>query len=832
MIHLNKRNNLYFLMIFCFFIVISFFSVEKVFASPKKNILVISSYSPSFPTFSQQIEGIKSQLNSSEILIDIEFMDTKRFDTEENLTNFLNSLTYKIKNIEKYNAIIVCDDNALDFVTIYQDDLFNKIPIVFLGVNDVEKAIELSNTPYIIGVVEAVSIEDTISLAQKIQNESKNIIALVDGTTSGQGDLKGYYSLKDKYKPLNFTDINLNNYSFDEFSKEVASINQNDIVLLLSAYTDKTSTSINFYESLQIIKENCKAPIFHLWSHGLEEGVLGGKVISHFEQGKTAANIVFQILEGLPMKQIPLISESPNKFMFDYNELIKFNIKKSLLPKDSIILNDKNTFHEKYKKTLIFILAIFLIFSTIIIFLLTSNQKRKKVEKKLMQKNEELRITYKKLEKQLLKVHQYAYYDILTGLPNKASLKLHLNRFLELFNEHIETFSLVFIDIDNFKIINDTYGHSSGDKLLLEVSNIIKEVTLENSYLARLGGDEFVILLENYQSKEKIESQVKRISENLEKQFYIDGSKFYVTASIGIANYPQHGTTYSDLMKNADAAMYKAKENGKNCYEFFKKEINDDLNNKLILQNGLRKAIENEEFILHYQPIIQIETGKVTGFEALIRWISPDFGFVSPNDFIQLSEEMGLIIDIGKWVIQNACLFSKKINNGRSEKLSLSINVSPIQLKQLDFVDSVREIIQCTDIDPKLINFEITETALIDNFESCLSILQELKQMGIKISLDDFGTGFSSLFYLNKLPIDTLKIDKSFVDNVDVNNDEKDLIQSIICIAHKLGLNVVAEGVEYANQAKKLEKYKCDMLQGYLYSKPIPEDAAIKKFKK
>ncbi|GAA0181975.1 hypothetical protein SH2C18_44310 [Clostridium sediminicola] len=831
MLPLKKSTTLCLLIVFCFIVTTSFFSTKKISCSPEKSILVISSYSPSFPTFNQQIEGIKSELDNSEILIDIEFMDTKRFNTEENINNFLNSLKYKITNTKKYNGVIVCDDNALDFINIYKDDLLKEIPIVFLGVNDVNKAIKFSSNPYITGVTEAISMDETISLALKFQSNAKNIIALVDGTTSGQCDLKSYYALKNKYKTLNFTDINLDNFNFAEYSKEVATISEKDIILLLSAYTDKMGISVNFYESLELIKENSKAPIFHLWSHGIGEGILGGKVISHFEQGKAAANLINQILDdGLPPEKIPFISQTPNKFMFDYIQLKKFNIESSLIPKDSIILNKESSFYERYRKLLIFSSLTLSAFLVIIFLLLTNIRKRKVAEKRLIQKNGELNFTHEKLKNQLSKVHQYAYYDKLTGLPNKTNFKYHFNKFIQSFNEHTNTLSLVFIDIDNFKIINDTYGHSIGDKLLLKVSALLKELTLENSYLARLGGDEFVILLENHHSKELIEAEVKRISKNLEKHFCIGENKFYITASIGIAICPDHGVSYSDLMKNADAAMNKAKEKGRNCYKFFKKEINDELNRKLVLQNGLRKAISNEEFVLYYQPIIGVTNGKIKGFEALIRWVSPEFGFVSPNDFIKLSEEMGLILDIGKWVIKNALLFSEKINVGKKEKLVVSVNVSAIQLKQINFIDSVNEIIQTTGIDPTLINFEITETSLIDNFESCSLTLNALKEMGIKISLDDFGTGYSSLSYLTKLPIDTLKIDKSFVDAINKTSNEKDLIQSIIYIAHKFGLNVVAEGVEYPNQAKQLQKYKCDMLQGYLYSKPLPEDSIFEKF--
>ncbi|SHK14166.1 PAS domain S-box-containing protein/diguanylate cyclase (GGDEF) domain-containing protein [Geosporobacter subterraneus DSM 17957] len=427
------------------------------------------------------------------------------------------------------------------------------------------------------------------------------------------------------------------------------------------------------------------------------------------------------------------------------------------------------------------------------------------------------------------KIKQLAYYDPLTGLPNRTFLSYKLHSILRIAKENGEKGAVIFIDIDNFKMINDAFGHTFGDMLLKHIGERLKEKVRQDVHIGRLGGDEFLILFEAAKQDEMIEGLAKEIIECFAEDFIVEEKKLHITTSIGIAKYPGDGDTPDDLLKNADTAMYRAKYEGKNRYRFFEKSMNEDLAQKMLLQNSLRNALERNEFVLYYQPEVDTFSKSIYGFEALIRWISPEHGFVSPLKFIHILEETGMIVEVGKWVFKNACEFARKINIDEANRIIVSINVSPIQLMHNDFVEDVKDIIASTEISPELIGFEITETALMESFAENIDKLYKLRALGVMIILDDFGTGYSSLNYLRKMPIDILKIDKSFVD--DLNSEEgKPLAESIVALAHSIGLKVVAEGVETEDQFNILQKYKCDLIQGYLISKPVPQEETLKLF--
>ncbi len=431
----------------------------------------------------------------------------------------------------------------------------------------------------------------------------------------------------------------------------------------------------------------------------------------------------------------------------------------------------------------------------------------------------------KKLQQE--KIKQLAYYDPLTGLPNRAFLNHKLHSILKIAMENGEKGAVIFIDIDNFKMVNDAFGHTFGDNLLERIGERLKKIISYDIHIGRLGGDEFLILYEDVKQDSMIDKLAKEIIECFENDFIVEEKKLHVTTSIGISKYPDDGHTPDDLLKNADTAMYCAKNEGKNRYRFFEKSMNEDLLQKMILQNSLRNALERNEFLLYYQPEIDTFNGTVYGFEALIRWFSPEHGFVAPLKFIHILEETGMIVEVGKWVFKNACEFAHKINLNSSKEILVSINVSPIQLMHNDFIEDVQKIIEAIGVSPRLIGFEITETALMESFTENIEKLHKLKALGFIIVLDDFGTGYSSLNYLRKMPINILKIDKSFIDDL-IGEEGKPLAESIVTLAHSIGLKVVAEGVETEDQLNILKKYRCDFIQGYLISRPVPQEETIK----
>ncbi|EKQ57174.1 MULTISPECIES: EAL domain-containing protein [unclassified Clostridium] len=419
------------------------------------------------------------------------------------------------------------------------------------------------------------------------------------------------------------------------------------------------------------------------------------------------------------------------------------------------------------------------------------------------------------------KIKFMAYYDSLTMLPNRTLFMDRLNAQLELAKYKVAQGAVFFIDLDNFKNINDTIGHDYGDKLLMNIAKQFESVADEEDTVCRLGGDEFILLRSNI-SESEVKSYAKKLLNLFKGNFNIDNKQMYITASIGVALYPKDGTDANTILKNADSAMYKAKEMGKNRYALYDPEMYYKLERKTTVERILRSSIENNELSINYQPQYDAQSREIFGFEALIRLNSKELGFISPLEFIPIAEECGFITELGKWVFSESCKQSVKwLNEGYRFK-SISINISSVDLQQPDFLDNVKEILNDTGIDPSIVELEITETVLMQSLDSSIKVLTKLMDMGIRIALDDFGTGYSSLNYLRKIPISTLKIDKSFIDNITSSKKEESIIKNIIQMAHSMNLKVVAEGVEVEEQLLVLKERKCDYIQGYYFSKPLP----------
>ncbi|MBD8068487.1 putative bifunctional diguanylate cyclase/phosphodiesterase [Bacillus sp. PS06] len=422
-----------------------------------------------------------------------------------------------------------------------------------------------------------------------------------------------------------------------------------------------------------------------------------------------------------------------------------------------------------------------------------------------------------------------AFHDQLTGLPNRSSLKTNLPAAVKNAKESNHQLALMYIDLDRFKFLNDTMGHDIGDLLLKEVAERLLSVEGYEKYsIYRQGGDEFIVMLENTTRTLTMDC-ANKILDKLKAAFNYAHHEFFVSASIGISLYPTDGEDSDTLIKNADTALYLVKDRGRGHFRFYSDQMKQGNTKIMEMETALRRAIENEELILYYQPQFDLTSGVVDGFEALIRWQHPQLGIISPIEFISLAEDTGLILPIGEWVIKKVCSTLKKWHEQGLSATTIAINLSPRQFQQVGLVQFIQEQITSNNIHPDYLEFEITEGAIQDSKEA-LTILKQLKGLGVRIAVDDFGTGFSSLSYLKKYPIDTLKIDQSFVK--DVLNDDKDeaIITTIIHLAHSLGLMVIAEGVEQLEQLELLRNKKCHKAQGYYFSRPIPEDMVIKKY--
>ena len=435
------------------------------------------------------------------------------------------------------------------------------------------------------------------------------------------------------------------------------------------------------------------------------------------------------------------------------------------------------------------------------------------------------------------RIFNLAYFDELTALPNRQLFGQSLERTIEMAKRDHEEFAVLFVDLDRFKRINDTLGHSVGDDLLKEVARRLENCTRATDtvsrfdpsndggiQLARLGGDEFVIKLYGTESDETVSTIASRIISVLTPPFNCEGHQFVVTPSIGIAMYPQDGVTAEELLMNADSAMYRAKFAGRNNYQFYSETMRTKSLHRIDLENEIRKALENEQFELHYQPKADAETWSLVGAEALLRWHHPERGAMSPDDFIPVAEETGLIVPIGQWVLKTACRQAKKWCQFPFGDIAVSVNISSHQFQSDSLIDDVMGAALSAGLDPSLLELEITESVLLHDAENTLLALNTLKRAGIALSVDDFGTGYSSLSYLKRFPIDTLKIDRSFVKDLHTEQDDAAICAAILAMAQQLGLNVVAEGVETKEQLEFLRHHGCHQIQGFLCSKPLSAD--------
>lgn len=427
----------------------------------------------------------------------------------------------------------------------------------------------------------------------------------------------------------------------------------------------------------------------------------------------------------------------------------------------------------------------------------------------------------KNIEKQL---NLLAYYDTLTELPNRSLFEITMNSFINNITNENFKFALVYIDIDNFKHINDTLGHVSGDMFLKSFAEVLKSKVEYSDFAARLSGDEFVIIFSDIINKEEVISKIEKVLLYLRKPWKVEEQEFFVTYSLGIAIYPEHGTNLSILLRNADTAMFTIKESTKDNYCIYNDLMQEKTINYISMTNQMRHAIDNEEFVLYYQPQIDLNTGKIIGAEALIRWSHPQRGIIFPLDFIIFAEETGFIHSIGKWALKKAFKEKKTWELLGYKEINMSVNISGKRIISENLIDEINDLLEEFVINSSALTLEITETAIMQDLNASIEVLKKLRDKGIKIALDDFGTGYSSLTYLKKLPIDIVKIDKEFISNAFYEAVDKKIVKTIINLNHELNLNVVAEGIETKEQLNFLKENGCDVGQGFLFSKAIPAE--------
>ncbi|CCE22208.1 putative bifunctional diguanylate cyclase/phosphodiesterase [Methylotuvimicrobium alcaliphilum] len=431
-------------------------------------------------------------------------------------------------------------------------------------------------------------------------------------------------------------------------------------------------------------------------------------------------------------------------------------------------------------------------------------------------------ITELKLSEERL--NYLAHHDPLTGLPNRLLFQDRLAQGILQAQRRKSMIAVMFLDLDRFKLINDTLGHPIGDELLVAVAERLRRCARETDTIARLGGDEFAVILSSMAREEDVEHVAQKIIQALSSVFCVGGHEVFVTTSIGITFYPGLNNDRSKLLEQADVAMYHAKKHGRNNYQYYTADMNAAAYERLMLETNLRRALEREEFRLYYQPQIDVQSGAVTGVEALIRWQSPELGLVSPGEFIPLLEETGLIVPVGEWVIETACRQMKEWLDAGYPSMTMAVNLSARQFHQVDLVERIAQILQELNLPPELLELELTESMVMESVDSAVEILHKLKRMGVKVAIDDFGTGVSSLGYLKHFPVDTLKISHDFVLNLPRDSVDASIASAVINLARNMQLSSVAEGVENAEQMDFLSGQDCERLQGYLFSRPVPAE--------
>ena len=801
------------------------YSLSQSKVEQEKHILVLNSYHRGFKwtddTVTSFLETLESLSPEHKYAFYIEYLDWKKYPTQKNIENMYANLRYKYGS-KPIDLIVATDDKALELAIDYRQEQLKNIPIVFTGVSQDSFKLLSNDEENITGVIENIDLEPTIQIAKLIKPDFNKIYTIHDFTESGIAMNKEVSStVKSIDASLNC--IALPPMAVDDIIASVKELPSDSIVLITTFYRDAQGLIVENSEFASLISKYCNVPVFSLYDFYLGYGVIGGAVLQGSKQGELAAKLANDYFDDKELKSLTPVVDPKTEVIVDYNEITKYKVDINKLPKDTVILNKPLSFKESNPEAYYLVMTVIFLLIILVLSLIYYTRRLIRTKRQLESQNEELHDLYEQIYNSEEELKKLVYFDSLTKLPNRIALTNDIQEHVK--QQESITAALMIIDIDNFKYINDTLGHHFGDEFLIEIAKIFLNLSSQSIRVYRIGGDEFAFLVTA--SMPQIEMAAQEIMNCFHKPIYMDKIKIHTTLSMGIAVYPFAGKTVQQLLKNADIAMYEAKQRGKERYVFFDDVMNYRIIEKTKIENNLQFALDNKEFMLYFQPQYKTSNDKISGFEALIRWKSRELGMVPPNDFIKIAEESQKIVAIGKWVFVNSCDFASKLIKRGYKDIKVSVNISIVQLIQDDFTDFILATIESKNLDFKLIELEITETVLIRSVQEAYTKLETLRSKGVSISLDDFGTGYSSLSYLQNLPITTLKMDRAFVEDITKNTITENLASFIISMAHKLNLEVIAEGVETKLQLDTLKKYNCDKVQGYYYSKPVPEEQAF-----
>ena len=812
-----------------------------------KKIIIINAYHYTYQwTQNLNIGMVETLLEAyPEAVIYHEFLDWKRFPNDNLMDQIADTLNTKYEGID-FDLVLTTDDMGLTFALEHRVGLLNDAPIVFSGIIGTTAKEIIGDAKDVTGVYENMSPLGMLQLMSALQPDNRQLYVVHDMSESGIRTSQAFYEALETFDiDLEYETTDLSQFGFEEILDRISQIKGEGAVIMISYNSSLDGLELTpeiFGERLDAISP---VPMYSVDEFLIDHGLTAGTFLSGTLQGAKQGELGIRILEGEDPDTIEHVAEATVYDLVDEDQLIQYDIDPQLIPENTQVLHQHFSFYETYRtlvNTTVSIITLLLIL--IILLIINIYQRRKSEYQVLGQKmelqdlNEELVASEEELRAQneeLITIQDQlnfeAKHDPLTHLNNRWCLEQYGVKLIEKHKQEQTAFALLFIDIDNFKFINNTHGHRIGDMVLIYMAKVLESFN-ESAFKARLGGDEFIVIIEipRAASLGSIDELVKQFQDNMEEHIQVGGTTVNLSISIGYSIYPYDGANYDDLLAKADLAMYHVKKHGKSSYERYYENMNEEVSNEYVIIAQLKRALEKNELSMFYQPQVDMITGSVTGFEALIRWYNKELGQVSPAVFIPIAEKTGLIVKLGHFIMEESIKFAAIMKQQKSDLYKVSINISVVQLLERSFISDLMDLIKKYQVSPNHVQIEVTESVMIESFDIIVSKLRCLRESGIHISLDDFGTGYSSLTYIQRLPIDELKIDKSFIDNISKEGGDTSLIDTIIGIADNMKLELIAEGVEDEEQLEFLKGHGCHLGQGYLFARPMPQEEALKFF--
>lgn len=745
-------------------------------------VLFLSSYSQSHFSVPLQWDGISEAFEGTEILLDTEYMDMKNNADDESQALFEQLLRHKLES-HTYEVLIVGDDAALNFAEEHRDDLFEGVPIVFLGINDIDNARRVHDEGWATGIPEQANMADVFKAAAGIFDACDTFVCIVDDTETGKADVVSLEQMMPLFPDHAFEIVNLSHLSEEEFLRRMGQLEGNTIVFELDAFRDRDGKVYTIDDVCRLLADNCPRPVFRVSTGGVGNGALCSGFLDFTKFGIDAGQMAIDILNGKAPSDIDLANGSATEYVFDYQQLKRFNIENSQLPDNSLVLGDDSNLMESYGAILKPLSYVFTGFACLTFFLVLVFFRSRRSERDLYYRH---------------------YHDSLTDLPNRnAAKQLHGKRAVG---------SVALIDIDGFRFINEVYGYGRGDVVIKTLADRLRN--LPELRCARYGADEFLVMFDGDISREHrlLDELVKLTHEPVEA----DDQSIEISCSAGIV-VRDGNQTLEELMTDADLALYEAKESsGRSRYEFYSSQMRKKIDGRRQIISSLDRAIAEESFRVVYQPQIDLASGRLHGFEVLCRF-KDDLYY--PNEFIPVAEKVGLIIQVDRIVTKKAVNQMRTWRDAGFEVPSISINYSPIQLKDTEYCAWLKELLDEAQIPTNLVKLEVTESGSFDG-KSAQRFFLEVHETGMQLALDDYGTGYSTLSAVSDYPMDYIKLDKS-VNDSHLQPGSEHYLETLVSFIHGLGKRVVAEGVEDAVQIELARKLEIDYIQGYYYSPPL-----------